>query len=430
MTSAFYNRVRFAATSSGTGAFTAGAAMPGYRAPSVMPDGATVSYTAEASDGTWETGHGTWHAAGNLSRDTPLEGSSATPVNFSLLPIVWVDALAQDFSYVQWVRYTGPPQSFLSQQMTRDGDWTMVANKNTSDRPAPQESGSAVDLLPAWTPATQNARASYTVYNEWTLSQAGWIDQYGIDIINQNTGALHAISLSLNGVVKDTFSSTPNVAGPFWQNITPIVATVGTVIRVTLQVTQIGSQLMYWLQQGALFATAPIYCSLAQGSKDGGAAGTMGYGCHLQFIPGTSSPDWDIVAFAGAGASGGGLSEAPQDGFSYGRLNAAWSKVQPLPVQRNVTATPITVAATDDIITVNISTGAAACTLPTAASRAGKAIVFKDVGGHFAANNLTITPAASETIDGLASIVLSTNWQNLRLVPLNDGVSSGWMIVG
>jgi len=106
-TNNFYNRVRFQATTSGTGAFTAGSAIQGFRAPTVVPDGGPVSYTAEYIDGSgnivaWETGHGVWHSgANNMTRDTPLEGSAATPVNFSSPPIVWLDALAQDIGQRQ-----------------------------------------------------------------------------------------------------------------------------------------------------------------------------------------------------------------------------------------------------------------------------------------------------------------------------------------
>jgi hypothetical protein len=63
---------------------------------------------------------------------------------------------------------------------------------------------------------------------------------------------------------------------------------------------------MYWYQQAGLFATAPTYCSLAVGSKDGAAAGTTAYGCHVMFAPGTASPDWDVVAYSGAPGGGGG----------------------------------------------------------------------------------------------------------------------------
>jgi hypothetical protein len=218
----------------------------------------------------------------------------------------YVDTQIADLSdvYMRWVPYTGAGQSFLAQDMTRDGDWTMIANKNTSDRPAPQQSGTEEDLLPIWTPATPSARATYTVYNEWTVNTAGWVDQYGIDIIAQNVGALHTVSFTVGGVVKDTFTSTPNTAGIYWHDITPLIVPSGTVLRVTLQVTQLANNLMYWHEQAGLFGSPPVYCSLAQGSKDGAAKGTTAYGCHCMFIPGTYSPDWDVVAFGGASAAG------------------------------------------------------------------------------------------------------------------------------
>jgi hypothetical protein len=205
-----------------------------------------------------------------------------------------------------WVPYTGPPQSFLSQNLTRDGDWTMVANKTTSDRPAPQPSAAEEDLLPAWTPSTQGARAGYSLYNEWTLNQTGWIDQYGVDILPGNLGATHTITLAVGGVIRDTFTTVPSTAGMYWHNIAPLIMTAGAVLRVSLAVTQVGNNVMNWLQQVALFATPPPYCSVAQGSKDGAPASSIAYGCHLLFVPGTKSPDWDIVAFSGTAAGGGG----------------------------------------------------------------------------------------------------------------------------
>jgi hypothetical protein len=212
----------------------------------------------------------------------------------------------RDTAGMRWVPYTGPPQSFRAQDLTRDGDWTMVANKNTSARPAPQPSGAAEDLLPIWTPATPNARATYTVANEWTINTAGWIDQYGIDIDGHNVGAVHQVTLQVNGVTKDTVTITPNVAETYWNNITPLVAVSGAVIRVQVQVTLVGNNQMYWWEQASLFATAPTYCSLAQGQKDGAAKSTTGYGCHCMFVPGTASPDWDVVAYGGEAAGGGG----------------------------------------------------------------------------------------------------------------------------
>jgi hypothetical protein len=240
-----------------------------------------------------------------------------------------------DPNAMHWVPYVGPPQSFVAHDTTRDGDWTMTANKATSDRPAPQQSGPEEDLLPPWTPTTQSARATYTMWNEWTVNTSGWVDQYGGTVLAQNVNALHTITLAVNGTVKDTFTSTPANPISYWHDITPILVASGSVIRVTVKVNQVGNNQMYWQEQAGLFATAPTYCSLAQGSKDGTAASSIAYDCHVQFIPGTMSPDWDVVAFGGAAAGGGGttgIGEAPQDGFLYGRSNAAWSPASASPI--------------------------------------------------------------------------------------------------
>jgi hypothetical protein len=213
----------------------------------------------------------------------------------------YVDAAIASLNdvYMRWVPYTGPGQSFLKQDLTRDGDWTMTALADTSDRPAPQQNAPEDDLLPAWSPVTNGAKATYIVYNEWIINQTGWIDQYGGDVLPQNLNATHTLTLMVNGVVKDTFTSAPITSGLYWQNITPIIAANGTVIRVTVKVTQMQNNTMNWYQQAALFATPPTYCSSAQGSKDGGIGTSVAYGCHVMFIPGTFSPDWDIVAFNG-----------------------------------------------------------------------------------------------------------------------------------
>lgn len=96
-------------------------------------------------------------------------------------------------------------------------------------------------------------------------------------------------------------------------------------------------------------------------------------------------------------------------------------------IQRSVTATPIVIVATDNQLNCNI-TSAAACALPAAATRNGAPLTFKDVGGQFAAHNLTITPNGAETIDGAANLVLSANRQEATLTPFNDGVNTGWMV--
>jgi hypothetical protein len=98
------------------------------------------------------------------------------------------------------------------------------------------------------------------------------------------------------------------------------------------------------------------------------------------------------------------------------------------PTQRLATASPIALVAGDEIINCNITSGTASCNLPSAATRAGRALVFKDTGGQFGAHPLTLNCAGAEKMDGFASITLNTNYQFLRLVPANDGTSTGWSL--
>lgn len=109
-------------------------------------------------------------------------------------------------------------------------------------------------------------------------------------------------------------------------------------------------------------------------------------------------------------------------------LSSIVSVVQGARNQRLATASPIVAAGTDQIINVNIAAGSPTCTLPAASTRAGVPLTFKDVGGNFAAHNLTITPSGGDTIDGAASYVLNQNRQGITFVPANDGTSAGWFI--
>lgn len=78
---------------------------------------------------------------------------------------------------------------------------------------------------------------------------------------------------------------------------------------------------------------------------------------------------------------------------------------------------PYTVLPTDYYIYVDTSGGAVTLLLGEASARLGVPLVIKDVTGNANTNNITITRAAAETIDGLTSIIVSADFGGYRLNP-------------
>jgi len=68
------------------------------------------------------------------------------------------------------------PNEFHKNQMTKDGEWTMIANKTTTDPPAPQENGEPAFLYPD-TPAwfTQGTVGKIESGMTMTMNEGGWL---------------------------------------------------------------------------------------------------------------------------------------------------------------------------------------------------------------------------------------------------------------
>jgi hypothetical protein len=84
------------------------------------------------------------------------------------------------------------------------------------------------------------------------------------------------------------------------------------------------------------------------------------------------------------------------------------------------------VAGSDNIILINKTVAAASSVqLPAAAIRGGFPVTIKDLKGDAATNNITILPDGSETIDGLSSVVINSNYGSFVFWP----VTNGWIIL-
>jgi hypothetical protein len=66
-------------------------------------------------------------------------------------------------------------------------------------------------------------------------------------------------------------------------------------------------------------------------------------------------------------------------------------------------------------------------TLPSKTSAANHVYVIKDALGNAGTSNIQITPDGADTIDGMSSFALNTNYGNITI--MCDG-TNGWMILG
>lgn len=227
------------------------------------------------------------------------------------------------------------------------------------------------------------------------------------------TGTLAAGRLNSN-VVQAVVNDTNITAAIVAQTMT--LAWAGT-LAVPRGGTGVGSftanGLLYGNGTGAIQVLAPNATAtrefLAQSSSGAPTLTTLTAG---------DVPGFDGVTVTGTPSVG-------QVPVATSSTAATW-QVSGVRLQRSVTATPIVVASNDQVLNCNINT-AAACTLPSAASRNGLALTFKDLG-QATTHNITITAAGGETIDALSSFPITNNFQAVTFVPFNDGVNNGWSI--
>jgi hypothetical protein len=96
-----------------------------------------------------------------------------------------------------------------------------------------------------------------------------------------------------------------------------------------------------------------------------------------------------------------------------------------LTVGARSTASSVTLAITDQTILVDSTSAIRTITLPTAVSISGRIYIVKDWKGQASTHNITIATTSAQTIDGAATVVMSTNFQTVRVI--SDG--SNWSVI-
>lgn len=91
----------------------------------------------------------------------------------------------------------------------------------------------------------------------------------------------------------------------------------------------------------------------------------------------------------------------------------------------SISSSTYTIASADYFLAINTSSNTVTLTMPAASSNSGRVLKIKDVGGNAASNNVIINRAASDTIDGSASVVLESPYAAITLVC--NG--TGWFIL-
>jgi hypothetical protein len=114
------------------------------------------------------------------------------------------------------------------------------------------------------------------------------------------------------------------------------------------------------------------------------------------------------------------------DGFALVSTAAgvrSWARCSTQPRAFAARATAYAALTTDEILTGDATGGAFSITLPTAVGITGRAYTIKRINSG--ANAVTVATTGGQTIDGAATVALSTQWQVLRVV--SDGAN--WLSI-
>jgi hypothetical protein len=134
-----------------------------------------------------------------------------------------------------------------------------------------------------------------------------------------------------------------------------------------------------------------------------------------------SAADWAVF-----NAKEPALGSPGTDGFALVSTAAgvrSWARCSTQPHAFAAKTTTYAVLTADEILTGDAAGGAFSITLPTAVGVTGRAYTIKRINSG--ANAVTVATTGGQTIDGAATVALSTQWQVLRVV--SDGAN--WLTI-
>ena len=180
-------------------------------------------------------------------------------------PDNWVPKLAQDLTRMNWAGEYAETDYILN-DVVNDGGWLMIANKDTSDRAAPQPVGIptyALPELPTWTEAS-----SVDVIHsghDYTFTAACWIQRIRVWVpqLNATTNYRFVIANITNpSIPLITVIPEPVLFVDNWTEIVinNYVVPIGTVLRVYVDALNSGTDTNVtggWRNDGSSQSTAP-----------------------------------------------------------------------------------------------------------------------------------------------------------------------------
>lgn len=124
---------------------------------------------------------------------------------------------------MRWLGVYNQGQTYYKNDVVIDGRWTMIANKETSDRPAPVPDGDPEYIFQG-TMSNTDVTAKQVMFGQrYTLEAAGWIDGYRIYVFNGQSYNIYLNRLTTGGI-DELIKFTASTTGWVEFSVTPVIA--------------------------------------------------------------------------------------------------------------------------------------------------------------------------------------------------------------